>query len=108
MSDFAESIRKLLMAGVGAAAITAEKAKELLDVLSVKGEEVSAQGVEKGKEISEDLKRKLNEVIGRVSEMFREGPDDEVNLDELLSVIGSLTGEQRAELLGRMTGEPDA
>ena len=37
MDSFGENIKKLLLAGVGAVAVTAEKSKELLDEMVEKG-----------------------------------------------------------------------
>ncbi|MCD8068039.1 MAG: hypothetical protein LUE87_03965 [Lachnospiraceae bacterium] len=47
-----KGIRKILLAGIGAAAITAEKSEELLDKLAAKGE----QAVEQGRAANEELK----------------------------------------------------
>ena len=38
MDGFGESIRKILLAGIGAVAVTGEKSKEVLDDLVKKGE----------------------------------------------------------------------
>jgi len=50
--QFGDSVKKILLAGIGAAAITAEKSKELLDQLAEKG----ALTVEQGKALNEELK----------------------------------------------------
>ncbi|MCD7739233.1 MAG: hypothetical protein LUH58_09390 [Lachnospiraceae bacterium] len=47
-----KGFRKMILAGIGAAAITAEKSKELLDKLAQRGE----LAVEQGKAINEELK----------------------------------------------------
>ena len=44
MEGFGESVKKLLLAGIGAAATTAEKSKELLDDMVEKGELTVEQG----------------------------------------------------------------
>ena len=38
MENFTDGIKKLLLAGIGAAALTAEKSQELLDEMVKKGE----------------------------------------------------------------------
>ena len=38
MEKLGENVKKLLLAGIGAAAVTAEKSKELLDEMVKKGE----------------------------------------------------------------------
>ena len=55
MEGFGESVKKLLLAGIGAAATTAEKSKELLDDMVEKGELT----VEQGKIINEELKHDI-------------------------------------------------
>lgn len=57
--NLGESIKKLLLAGVGAAVTTAEKSKELLDDLVEKG----ALTVEQGKMINEELKHNIKETV---------------------------------------------
>ncbi|MCD8155063.1 MAG: hypothetical protein LUF78_10345 [Clostridiales bacterium] len=60
MSDieqFEGSLKKVLLAGIGAVAVTAEKSKELLDELAEKG----AITVEQGKALNEELKHNRKE-----------------------------------------------
>lgn len=49
-----ESMKKIMLAGIGTLAITAEKSKELVDELVTKGELT----VEQGKVLNEELKHK--------------------------------------------------
>lgn len=59
MADFnlGEGLRKLVLAGVGAVAVTIEKSTEIIDDLVAKGEIT----VEQGKALNEELKRKAKE-----------------------------------------------
>ena len=61
MSDFdiTDSFRKIFLAGVGAAAMTAEKSQEVVTEFVKKGELT----VEQGKALNEELSRKAKEVI---------------------------------------------
>lgn len=52
-----EEVRKIFLAGVGTAAVTCEKASEVIDKLIEKGK----ISVEEGKELSEELKRDFDE-----------------------------------------------
>lgn len=52
-----EEMEKVLLLGIGAAATTAEKSKELLDTLVEKGELT----IEQGKVVNEELKRKAKD-----------------------------------------------
>lgn len=56
---FGDSMKKIMLAGIGAVAVTAEKSKELVDELVVKGELT----VEQGKVLNEELKHKVKETI---------------------------------------------
>lgn len=59
MDQLGESIRKLLLAGVGAVAVSKEKSEELLRDLVKKGELT----VEQGKVLNEELKHNISEKI---------------------------------------------
>ena len=59
MEEFGESVKKLLLAGIGAAATTAEKSKELLDDMVEKGELT----VEQGKALNEELKHNIKKTV---------------------------------------------
>lgn len=56
---FGDSMKKIMLAGIGAVAVTAEKSKELVDELVVKGELT----VEQGKVLNEELKHKVKDTI---------------------------------------------
>ncbi|MDD3165666.1 MAG: hypothetical protein PHS97_07400 [Oscillospiraceae bacterium] len=51
---FGDEMKKVVLAGIGAVALTIEKSKELVDELVKKGELT----VEQGKVLNEELKRK--------------------------------------------------
>lgn len=55
MDNLGESLKKVMLAGVGALATTAEKSKEILDDLVKKGELT----VEQGKVLNEELKHNV-------------------------------------------------
>ena len=59
MDQLGESIRKLILAGIGAAAVTKEKSEGLLKELVKKGELT----VEQGKVLNEELKHNLKDAI---------------------------------------------
>ena len=54
MEKLGESLKKLLLIGIGTAAVTAEKSKEVLDDLVKKGELT----VEQGKVLNKELKQR--------------------------------------------------
>ncbi len=59
MNIFSDELKKVLLAGIGAVAITAEKSKEVVDQFVTKGELT----VEQGKVLNEELKRNLQEKL---------------------------------------------
>ena len=57
--DLGKDLKNLLLAGIGAVAVTAEKSQALLDELGKKGELT----VEQGKVLNEELKHNLKDAI---------------------------------------------
>ena len=57
--ELGENIRKLLLAGIGTAAVTVDKSKEILDDLVKKGELT----VEQGKVLNENQSLQLDNVV---------------------------------------------
>ena len=55
LKSLCEDLKKIMLAGIGAVAITSEKSAELIDDLVKKGQVT----VEQGKELNEELKRNL-------------------------------------------------
>ena len=83
--DLNESMRKVILAGVGAVALGAEKSQDLLEDLVKKGEET----IEQGKTLNDELTRKVRETA--------ESASDEV----LRNKFRGMTAEERAEWLAR-------
>ena len=90
MEGFGESVKKLLLAGIGAAATTAEKSKELLDDMVEKGELT----VEQGKALNEELKHNIKESVKKNVNVTLKPS----NPDELKEVLGKMTPDQLAAL----------
>ena len=59
MNAINEDIKKILLAGIGAVATTAEKSKDVIDALVKKGELT----IEQGKILNEELKHNLKEKL---------------------------------------------
>lgn len=94
MEGFGENIKKLLLAGIGAVATTAEKSKELLDDMVEKGELT----VEQGKALNEELKHNIKKTV-KENVNVSVKPSSPEELDELLE---KMTPEQIAELKERL------
>ncbi len=59
MEKFGETMKKVLLAGVGTIATTAEKSKEILDEMVKKGELT----VEQGKVLNQELKHNIKKTV---------------------------------------------
>ncbi len=82
-------LRKVLLAGIGAVATTAEKSKDLVDALVAKGELT----VEQGKVLNEELKRNVSESIQQAKET-KTAPASRTVLEQM----DSMTPEQLQEI----------
>ena len=79
MLDLGENLRKLILAGVGVAAVTKEKLNELVK----KGELT----IEQGKVLNEELKHNIKDAI-------RENVTIVTPPDDVISAVDSLSDEQ--------------
>ncbi len=90
MDSFGENVKKLLLAGIGAVAVTAEKSKDLLDEMVEKGELT----VEQGKVLNEELRHNIKKTV---QEKMNAGKG-EATAEELAGMLDKLTPEQLAAL----------
>lgn len=108
--NLGENIKKLLLAGVGAAVTTAEKSREILDDLVEKG----ALTVEQGKMINEELKHNIKETVKEhraakddavLSEAEAAEPEKDTDAavqKEVLDMVGKMTPEEVSALLQQL------
>ena len=82
--ELGEGIKKILLAGIGTAAVTAEKSKEVLDELVKKGELT----VEQGKVLNQELKHNIKESVKKNVNVTLKPS----NPDELKEVLGNDSG----------------
>ena len=121
MDQITSGLRKLLLAGIGAAAIAKEKGGEVLDLLSKRGEVTVAQG----KVLNEELKRNLKETVREnvetarenmetVKESVKESLKDNVQVhviypeDDLMNAVDGMDEEQLAALKERIAARENA
>lgn len=88
--ELGEGIKKLLLAGIGTAAVTAGKSKEVLNELVKKGELT----VEQGKVLNQELKHNIKESVKKNVNVTLKPS----NPDELKDVLGKMTPDQLAAL----------
>lgn len=83
MLDLGENLRRLILAGVGVAAVTKEKGADVLNELVKKGELT----IEQGKVLNEELKHNIKDAI-------RENVTIVTPPDDVISAVDSLSDEQ--------------
>ena len=88
MDKLGDNIKKILLAGIGAVAVTAEKSKEILDEMVEKGELT----VEQGKVLNEELKHNIKKTV---REKVNVKPS---SAEELGDLLDKMTPEQLAAL----------
>ena len=94
MEKLGSGLKKVLLAGIGAVAVTGEKSKELRDEMVKKGELT----VEQGKALNEELKHNIKSTVKeKVNVKVKTSSPEE--LDELLD---KMTPEQMALLKQRI------
>ena len=111
MLDLGENLRKLILAGVGVAAVTKEKGADVLDELVQKGELT----IEQGKVLNEELKHNIKDAIRDnvtlhivTDEDDEEKPEDGGNESEaapqgdLMDAVDSMDDEQLTALKARI------
>jgi hypothetical protein len=103
LAELGEGLKNILLAGVGAVAITAEKSAEIIDALVKKGELT----VEQGKVLNEELKRNIKE---KVKESVVEPADlidrvDDLSPEDLAALKAKLAAmEEVKESADQQTG----
>lgn len=75
MEKFSDNIKKVILAGIGAVAVTAEKSKDLLDEMVEKGELT----VEQGKVLNEELKHNIKKTVKEKVNMARPSAAEEMS-----------------------------
>lgn len=110
MDQITSGLRKLLLAGIGAAAIAKEKGGEVLEALSKRGEVT----VEQGKVLNEELKRNLKENVRENVETVKQSVKDNVRVhviypeDDLMNAVDGMNEEQLAALKERIAARERA
>lgn len=110
MDQITSGLRKLLLAGIGAAAIAKEKGGEVLELLSKRGEVT----VEQGKVLNEELKRNLKENVRENVETVKQSVKDNVRVhviypeDDLMNAVDGMDEEQLAALKERIAARERA
>ena len=89
-----ETLKDLILIGLGAASLTGEKAMELKKELLEKGESVYKEGTIKNEELKRDIKEKIKEEIKENTNIQYTS----VTKDDLVDIIKNLSDEEKAEI----------
>ncbi|MCE5344033.1 MAG: phasin family protein [Eubacteriales bacterium] len=103
--SISEELRKLVLAGLGAASVATEKTGDAIETLAKRGEEVLAQG--------KDMNERLRHEIRQAMDETEEPAVSAVGKDEVLSALDKLTPEERKAIRDKLdqlgqTPEADA
>ncbi len=90
--ELGDGLKKILLAGIGTAAVTAEKSREILDDLVKKGELT----VEQGKVLNQELKHNIKSTVKSAADSVKESTARKNDQEELKATISKLTPEQLA------------
>ena len=82
MSNFNEDLKKVLLAGIGAVAVTAKKSKEVVEQLVKKGELTVEQGKVLNEELKHNVAEKLREplTVDKISKDLEKVNDEELEI----------------------------
>ena len=89
-----ESLKEILLLGLGAVSLTGEKASELKKELLEKGETVYREGSIKNEELKRDIKEKIKEEIKENTNIKY----NHVTKEDLIEIINSLNDEEKEEI----------
>lgn len=97
---FSDNIKKVILAGIGAVATTAERSKDLLDEMVEKGELTVEQGKVLNEELKHNIKQKVQDVTGK--------KEAELSDEDISDLIDRMTPEQIQALKEKLAGSDDA
>ena len=104
-SRIGDGLKKLLLMGIGAAAVTAEKSQQIVDELVKKGEITVEQGKELNQELKRNVKKSFEEAAEAKAEAEKEAAD---KADELGKKISGMTAEELEKLKAMISEAEDA
>jgi len=86
--NFSEDLKKVMLAGIGAVATTAEKAKEVVDDLVKKGEIT----FEQGKVLNEELKRNISDTFNKYASC--KNSENNCEAQNIINKLDTLSDEE--------------
>ncbi len=99
LKSLGDDLKKIMLAGIGAVAITSEKSMELIEELVKKGEVT----VEQGKELNEELKRNVkNKVKDVVNEHIDVTVTNNFEKADIINNLDKLSKEERQAIKAKI------
>ena len=100
MEKLTDGLKKVVLAGIGTVAVTAEKSKEIIDEMAKRGQ----QTVEQGKVLNQELKHNIKETVKKTVGGTEEVPTQEA----LAAMLDKMTPEQIADLKEKLAAAEEA
>ncbi|MDD6222992.1 MAG: hypothetical protein PUB14_09270 [Lachnospiraceae bacterium] len=94
MDDFDDGLRKILLAGIGAAAATGEKAQKLFNNLAEKG----AATVEQNKDLNERFQKKSAQAASAAKDAFQKMTETQRTRRDVAQTLAGMTDEELKQL----------
>ena len=102
---FGEGLKKIILMGIGAAAVTAEKSQQVVDELVKKGEIT----VEQGKELNQELKRNVKKSFEAAAKAGEEvEAEAAAKADDMEKKISDMTVEELENLKAMISKAEEA
>lgn len=95
LSEMSEDLRKILLAGLGAAAVTSEKTRQIVNELVKKGEIT----LDQGKVLNEELQHKIRE---KGKECGSDGDKASKGVDGVMKAVEKMSPEELDALKKKM------
>ena len=102
MEKLGSGLKKVLLAGIGAVAVTGEKSKELLDEMVKKGELTVEQGKALNEELKHNIKSTVKEKVNVKVKTSSPEELDETTAEDITDLLDKMTPEQMALLKQRI------
>lgn len=103
--NIGEGLKKFVLMGIGAAAVSFEKSQEIVDELVKKGEIT----VEQGKELNQELKRNIKKSVEDASKAEADAEEKaEKKAEDLEKKIAGMTAEELENLKAYIKKAEDA
>lgn len=96
-----DGLKKLVLMGIGAAAVTAERSQQLVDELVKKGEITVEQGKELNQELQRNVKKSFEEASAAAKEKAQEAEKETDSIEKKIAGMSSDELEKLKDLISK-------